>query len=188
MNFLLSFLIYLSIYLFNFALDTVELKLINSQTLSILFHFPYSFILLIICIINLFTSEKYLSLPSTPYPVSSQNNRKKLVPSPLRRKQFKRFFDCAGKLMESQLLTACKCSLRDFVNYVANGKVNIHTYLPSAIDRREIISRRGNTHAFRSFLFPLPLSRSIGTHFETQFPSISAYQSFSRLVHLESRP
>ncbi|XP_071649568.1 dynein axonemal heavy chain 7 [Temnothorax longispinosus] len=50
------------------------------------------------------------------------NNRKKMVPSPLRRKQFKRFFDCAGKLMESQLLRACKRSLRDFVNYVADGK------------------------------------------------------------------
>ncbi|XP_028047400.2 dynein heavy chain 7, axonemal [Monomorium pharaonis] len=50
------------------------------------------------------------------------NDRKKLVPSPLRRRQFKRFFDCAGKLMESQLLRACKRSLRDFVNYVADGK------------------------------------------------------------------
>ncbi|XP_067216276.1 dynein axonemal heavy chain 7 [Linepithema humile] len=50
------------------------------------------------------------------------NNRKKLVPSPLRRKQFKRFFDCAAKLMESQLLEACKRSLRDFVNYIVDGK------------------------------------------------------------------
>ncbi|KYQ53326.1 Dynein heavy chain 7, axonemal [Trachymyrmex zeteki] len=50
------------------------------------------------------------------------NNRKNLVPSPLRRKQFKRFFDCAGKVMEEQLLKICKRSLRDFVNYVVNGK------------------------------------------------------------------
>ncbi|XP_025270954.1 dynein heavy chain 7, axonemal [Camponotus floridanus] len=50
------------------------------------------------------------------------NNRKKLVPSPLRRKQFKRFFDCTGKLMESHLLKACKHSLRDFINYVVDGK------------------------------------------------------------------
>ncbi|XP_050461697.1 dynein axonemal heavy chain 7-like [Cataglyphis hispanica] len=50
------------------------------------------------------------------------NNRKKLVPSLLRRKQFKRFFDCAGKLMESHLLNACKLSLRDFINYVIDGK------------------------------------------------------------------
>ncbi|EZA62718.1 Dynein heavy chain 7, axonemal [Ooceraea biroi] len=50
------------------------------------------------------------------------NDRKNLVPSPLRRKQFRRFFDCVGKLMESQLLTACKRSLRDFVNYIVHGK------------------------------------------------------------------
>ncbi|KAL6424717.1 hypothetical protein ACFW04_009995 [Cataglyphis niger] len=50
------------------------------------------------------------------------NNRKNLVPSLLRRKQFKRFFDCAGKLMESHLLNACKLSLRDFINYVIDGK------------------------------------------------------------------
>ncbi|KYM93367.1 Dynein heavy chain 7, axonemal [Cyphomyrmex costatus] len=50
------------------------------------------------------------------------NNRKNLVPSPLRRKQFKRFFNCAGKVMEEQLLRICKHSLRDFINYVVNGK------------------------------------------------------------------
>ncbi|KYN44278.1 Dynein heavy chain 7, axonemal [Trachymyrmex septentrionalis] len=50
------------------------------------------------------------------------NNRKNMIPSPLRRKQFKRFFNCAGKLMEAQLLRICKHSLREFVNYVVNGK------------------------------------------------------------------
>ncbi|EFN75889.1 Dynein heavy chain 7, axonemal [Harpegnathos saltator] len=50
------------------------------------------------------------------------NNRKNLVPSPLRRKQFKKFFDCTARLMESQLLNACKYSLRDFVDYVVHGK------------------------------------------------------------------
>lgn len=62
-----------------------------------------------------------------------QNNRKNLVPSPLQRREFKRFFDCAAKLMESQLLQACKCSLRDFVNYIVDGKVNIcHSAFPSS--------------------------------------------------------
>lgn len=80
---------------------------------------------------NSFKSEEYLSLvsPPIPYPVPLQNNRKKMVPSPLQRKQFKRFFDCTGKLMESQLLRACKRSLRDFVNYVADGKVNIYIHI-----------------------------------------------------------
>ncbi|XP_025992810.1 dynein heavy chain 7, axonemal-like [Solenopsis invicta] len=50
------------------------------------------------------------------------NNRKKMVPSPMQRRQFKRFFDCVAKLMESQLLRACKRSLRDFVNYIADDK------------------------------------------------------------------
>jgi len=87
------------------------------------------------------------------------------VPSPLQRKQFKRFFDCAGKLMESQLLRACKRSLRDFVNYVADGKVNIHICLPLPRSiEREMISRRGNTHAFGvSFLRLSAVARVIGT-------------------------
>ncbi|KAH0950776.1 hypothetical protein HN011_006322 [Eciton burchellii] len=49
------------------------------------------------------------------------NERKKLVPSPVDR-QFRHYFDCIAKLMESQLLTACKKSLRDFVDYVVHGK------------------------------------------------------------------
>lgn len=55
------------------------------------------------------------------------------MPSPLRRRQFKKFFDCIAGLMELQLLNACKCSLRDFVNYVLHNKVNIEC--PSVILR-----------------------------------------------------
>jgi len=123
---------------------------------------------LYICTINPFKRSPSF-LPSIPYLVPLQNNKKKLVPSPLRRKQFKRFFDCAGKLMESQLLRACKRSLRDFVNYVANGKVNIHICLPlpQSIEC-EIISRRGNTHAFGvSFLRLSAVARVIGTLLDT---------------------
>ncbi|EGI62283.1 Dynein heavy chain 12, axonemal [Acromyrmex echinatior] len=50
------------------------------------------------------------------------NNRKNMVPSPLRRKQFKRFFDCASKVMEAQLLRICKHSLLAFINYIVSGK------------------------------------------------------------------
>jgi hypothetical protein len=56
-----------------------------------------------------------------------QNERKKLVPSPVDR-QFRHYFDCIAKLMESQLLTACKKSLRDFVDYVVHGKVNARIF------------------------------------------------------------
>lgn len=138
-------------------------------------------ILPIIYTINPFTSEKYLLFPSIPYLVPLQNNRKNLVPSPLRRKQFKRFFDCASKLMESQLLRACKRSLRDFVNYVADGKVNIHICLPRSIDMKSFPDEETRTRsAFPSSAYPL--SRALLERSETQFPSISAYQSFSRLV------
>ncbi|XP_015609892.1 dynein heavy chain 7, axonemal isoform X2 [Cephus cinctus] len=46
------------------------------------------------------------------------NDRKGLVPSPTQKKEFKRFFDCAAKLMENQLLSICKYSLADFVSYI----------------------------------------------------------------------
>lgn len=105
--------------------------------------------------------------PSFPCLVPLQNNRKNLVPSPLRRKQFKRFFDCAGKLMESQLLKACKRSLRDFVNYVAAGKVNIHICFPRSIDVKSFPDEETRT-AFPSSAYPL--SRTLLEHSETQFP------------------
>lgn len=102
-----------------------------------------------------------MSLDSLIVPL--QNNRKNLVPSPLRRKQFKRFFDCAGKVMEEQLLKICKRSLRDFVNYVVNGKVNIYNSLCDRSTRNDFQTRK---HArVRRFLPPLIRCRArvIGT-------------------------
>ncbi|XP_076670804.1 dynein axonemal heavy chain 7 [Andrena cerasifolii] len=46
------------------------------------------------------------------------NNRKNLVPSPMDRWRFKRFFECVGKIMESQLMYAFKKSLKDFMDMV----------------------------------------------------------------------
>lgn len=80
-------------------------------------------------------------------PVSPlKNNRKKLVPSPLRRKQFKRFFDCAAKLMESQLLKACKRSLWDFVNYIVDGKVSMYMRISTR-------DRSSQNHSQKAFSF-----------------------------------
>jgi len=66
-----------------------------------------------------------------------QNERKKLVPSPVHR-QFQRYFDCIAKLMESQLLSACKRSLRDFVDYVVHGKVNARVFSLRTTDAKSL--------------------------------------------------
>ncbi|XP_014203995.1 dynein heavy chain 7, axonemal [Copidosoma floridanum] len=47
-----------------------------------------------------------------------KNNEKNLVPSPLDSRAFARFFNCIAKLMESQLLSIYKSSLRDFVGFI----------------------------------------------------------------------
>ncbi|XP_015178312.1 PREDICTED: dynein heavy chain 7, axonemal, partial [Polistes dominula] len=46
------------------------------------------------------------------------NNGKNVVPSPLQRKRFKRFFNCTATLMESQLLEVCEKTLQDFMKYI----------------------------------------------------------------------
>ncbi|KAK2587842.1 hypothetical protein KPH14_003939 [Odynerus spinipes] len=53
------------------------------------------------------------------------NNRKNLVPSPLQRKRFKRFFDCTAALMESQLLEVCEKTLADFMSYIIKRKPSV---------------------------------------------------------------
>ncbi|KOX76420.1 Dynein heavy chain 7, axonemal [Melipona quadrifasciata] len=50
------------------------------------------------------------------------NNKKSLVPSPLQRIRFKRFYECIAKIMESQLLSMCKYSLKDFMDLIVRGK------------------------------------------------------------------
>nr|XP_031838488.1 dynein heavy chain 7, axonemal-like [Nomia melanderi] len=50
------------------------------------------------------------------------NNRKNLVPSPVQRSQFKRFFGLAAKIMESQLLSLSKNSLKDFVDLIVRSQ------------------------------------------------------------------
>ncbi|XP_015440426.1 PREDICTED: LOW QUALITY PROTEIN: dynein heavy chain 7, axonemal [Dufourea novaeangliae] len=50
------------------------------------------------------------------------NNRKNLVPSPLKRTQFGRFFGCVAKIMEAQLLSLCKSSIKDFMNLIVRGQ------------------------------------------------------------------
>lgn len=56
--------------------------------------------------------------------MSPQNNRKNLVPSPVQRAQFKRFFGLAAKIMEGQLLSLTKNSLKDFMDMVVRAQVN----------------------------------------------------------------
>ncbi|OXU28216.1 hypothetical protein TSAR_011727, partial [Trichomalopsis sarcophagae] len=56
------------------------------------------------------------------------NNRKNHVPSPLDSKQFDRFFNCIAKLMESQLLTIFKSSLRDFLLYIFDVQQSSNSY------------------------------------------------------------
>ncbi|XP_076763837.1 uncharacterized protein LOC143431167, partial [Xylocopa sonorina] len=50
------------------------------------------------------------------------NNRQGLVPSPLQRLRFKRFYGCLAKIMEAQLLFMCKFSLKDFMNFIIHGQ------------------------------------------------------------------
>ncbi|XP_034174982.2 dynein heavy chain at 36C [Osmia lignaria lignaria] len=50
------------------------------------------------------------------------NNRKKLVPSPLQRVRFRRFFGCTTKMMETQLLYTCNHSLDDIMKFIIFGK------------------------------------------------------------------
>ncbi|XP_011298266.1 dynein heavy chain 7, axonemal-like [Fopius arisanus] len=52
------------------------------------------------------------------------NNRKGLVPSPLKKKSFKRFFDCASTMMEAQLRSICTHTLRDFMNFILHRSDN----------------------------------------------------------------
>ncbi|XP_076629954.1 dynein axonemal heavy chain 7 [Colletes latitarsis] len=64
------------------------------------------------------------------------NNRKNLVPSPLQRTRFKRFFECAAKIMEGQLLSVCKHSLRDFMDLIIRDQLvmrefNVHIIVSS---------------------------------------------------------
>ena len=49
------------------------------------------------------------------------------------RARFKRFFECAGKIMESQLLYAFKKSLKDFMDMVVRCQVN---YFQTVAERR----------------------------------------------------
>lgn len=46
------------------------------------------------------------------------------MPSPLLKRRFKRFFDCAGTMMEAQLLKICKYTLRDLMGYILDRYSN----------------------------------------------------------------
>nr|XP_033342720.1 dynein heavy chain 7, axonemal-like [Megalopta genalis] len=49
-------------------------------------------------------------------------NRKGLVPSPLHKAQFKRFFGCVAAIMEAQLLSLCENSLEEFMNFLISDQ------------------------------------------------------------------
>lgn len=49
---------------------------------------------------------------------------KSLIPSPLKRIRFKKFYECIAKIMEQQLLTMCISTLKDFINFIIHGQVN----------------------------------------------------------------
>ncbi|XP_076648740.1 dynein axonemal heavy chain 7 [Halictus rubicundus] len=64
-------------------------------------------------------------------------NRKGLVPSPLQKRKFKRFFGCIAKIMEGQLLSLCRNSLKDFTNLIVRGQVNPAQFCKNQFDRNE---------------------------------------------------
>ncbi|XP_068992612.1 dynein axonemal heavy chain 7 [Neodiprion pinetum] len=68
------------------------------------------------------------------------NDRKHIVPSPLQRKKFKRFYDCVYKFMESQLLAICRQTMSQYMNYIFGiGYRNPGFVLRVTIKNRECV-------------------------------------------------
>ncbi|XP_078046876.1 dynein axonemal heavy chain 7-like [Augochlora pura] len=79
-------------------------------------------------------------------------NRKGLVPSPLHKTQFKRFFGCIATIMEAQLLSLCENSLQEFMNFLIRGQPAKCEFHVDVIIKSESLDFRPSFEEFKDAL------------------------------------